>query len=113
MGKEKRKKMTIKIALLKSGETIISEAKELVYKESEDSENQVYGYLFTKPKKINLNSPIFLAEDSDQESSVQVSLTSWFLITNDESFSIPKDWIVTFMNPVDKIVEMYQESLND
>ena len=104
--------MSLKLALLKSGETLISDIKEMVY-ERPDGEKEVYGYLFAEPKKVDLSSPVFLAEDSSQESSVQVSLSSWCLISKDKEFAIPKDWIVTFMEPVERLVKMYEEYTND
>ncbi len=102
--------MSVKIALLKSGEKIISDVKEL---KSEETDS-VHGYLLIKPKKIDLAAPVFLAEDSTgEESSVQVSLSQWCLITKDTEFVIPKDWIVTFMEPVDRLLGMYEAALND
>ena len=103
--------MTVKLAVLKSGETLISNVKELV--SEGDEEKLVHGYLFVEPKKIDLNSPVFLSEETGTDSSVQVSLSSWSLLTKDTEFVIPKDWIVTFMEPVDRLSEMYTESLND
>jgi hypothetical protein len=102
--------MSVKLALLKSGEVLISDIKELVYDKGE--EKDVYGYLFIEPKKVEMSSPMFLKEEASQESSVQVSLSSWFLISKDREFAIPKDWIVTFMEPVDRLVKMYGESSN-
>ncbi len=102
--------MSVKIALLKSGEKIISDVKEL---KSEETDS-VHGYLLIKPKKIDLAAPVFLSEDSTgEESSVQVSLSQWCLITKDTEFVIPKDWIVTFMEPVDRLLGMYEAALND
>ena len=102
--------MTVKLAVFKSGETLISEVKELVSEEG--SQKEVHGYLFVEPKKIEMNSPVFLSEETDTDSSVQVSLSSWSLLTKDTEFVFPKDWIVTFMEPVDRLAEMYKESLN-
>ena len=96
--------MSVKLALLKSGEVLISDIKELV-----DDDKKVIGYLFIKPKKVDMTSPMFLSEETSMDSSVQVSLSSWFLITDDEEFAIPKDWIVTVMNPVDRVLAMYQK----
>jgi hypothetical protein len=104
--------MTVKLAIFKSGETLISNVKELIAEKDED-QKEVHGYLFIQPKKIDLNSPIFLSEENDKDSSIQVSLSSWSLLTKDTEFVIPKDWIVTFMEPVDRLSEMYEESLND
>ena len=52
---------------------------------------------------------MFLSEESSNQTSVEVSLSSWFMITDDEEFAIPKDWIVTVMNPVDRILAMYEK----
>lgn len=105
--------MSIKLALLKSGETLIADIKELVYESEESDQNETKGYLFTNPKKVNLSSPVFLSEETSQESSVQVSLSTWILISKDKEYLLSKDWIVTFMEPVDKLITMYEESLND
>tara|TARA_B100001094_G_C18074269_1_gene741743 strand:+ start:32 stop:334 length:303 start_codon:yes stop_codon:yes gene_type:complete len=95
--------MSVKLALLKSGEVLISDIKELV------DDEKVIGYLFVKPKKVDMSTPMFLSEENGNESSVEVSLSSWFLITDDEEFAIPKDWIVTVMNPVERVIEMYNK----
>tara|TARA_B100000902_G_scaffold7309_1_gene9366 strand:+ start:186 stop:488 length:303 start_codon:yes stop_codon:yes gene_type:complete len=95
--------MSVKLALLKSGEVLISDIKELV------DDEKVVGYLFVKPKKVDMSTPMFLSEENGNESSVEVSLSSWFLITDDEEFAIPKDWIVTVMNPVERVIEMYNK----
>lgn len=95
--------MSVKLALLKSGEVLISDIKELV------DDEKVVGYLFVKPKKVDMSTPMFLSEENSNESSVEVSLSSWFLITDDEEFAIPKDWIVTVMNPVERVIEMYNK----
>tara|TARA_B100002019_G_scaffold184763_1_gene159483 strand:- start:1824 stop:2123 length:300 start_codon:yes stop_codon:yes gene_type:complete len=99
--------MSVKLALLKSGEVLISDIKELV------DEDRVVGYLFVKPKKVDISTPMFLSEENSNESSIEVSLSSWFLITDDEEFAIPKDWIVTVMNPVDRVLKMYEGPKND
>ena len=103
--------MSVKLALLKSGETLIADIKELVL----DKEENSYGYLFKNPKRVNISSPMLLTDESDENeeaSKVQVSLTSWFLITKDTEFALPRDWIVTIMEPVGRLVGMYEESLN-
>ena len=65
-----------------------------------------------------MSTPMFLSEEVSNQTSVEVSLSSWFMITDDEEFAIPKDWIVTVMNPVDRVLAMYEkytdgESEND
>jgi hypothetical protein len=104
--------MAIKLILLKSGETIISDAKELVNPEAET----VIGYIFNKPHKVNANRPVvFLAEGEDpnaKERSVEVTLSPWILLTKSEDIPVPTDWVVTVVDPLDSVVNMYQEKLN-
>ena len=54
--------MSIKLALLKSGEQVIADAKELV------SEEKVRGYLFTRPHKVVSTQPLLLTEEQDDNS---------------------------------------------
>ena len=48
--------MSIKLVILKSGESVITDAKELIV------EDKVCGYLFGKPHKIEYRKPILLSE---------------------------------------------------
>jgi hypothetical protein len=103
-------KMSIKIALLKSGETIISDAKELVL------EDTPCGYLFSNPHKIKLeyDDGIFLTENKDSvESDVKVTFSSWIPLTSEDEIAIPKDWVVTIVEPLETIRKMYEEKINE
>ncbi len=105
---EKKFKMSIKIALLKSGETIISDAKELI------SEEKLCGYLFEKPHKININKTIFLAENqsADVENSIDVALSPWILLTLEDKIAVPHDWVVTIVEPIESLIQLYEEKVN-
>lgn len=100
--------MSIKIALLKSGETIISDAKELI------SEEKLCGYLFQNPHKININKSIFLTENpsTDVENSIDVTLSPWILLTLEDKIVVPHDWVVTIVEPIESIIELYEEKVN-
>jgi hypothetical protein len=100
--------MSIKLALLKSGETLICDIKELV------SDDKVCGYLFNKPHRIEYKRPILLTENQNNSSDgeVQVSLSPWILLTSDEQIPISPDWIVTIVDPVKTILELYEEKVN-
>ena len=60
--------MSIKIALLKSGEQVITDIKELL------SEDKPVGYLFKDPEKIAINKP-FLVQEDVIDNSVDVGAT--------------------------------------
>ena len=108
--------MSIKLVLLKTGETIISDLKELVTQDSATGEKELCGYLFHKPHKINTNrQPIFLAENESANSkdrSVEITLSPWILLTKDEDIPITKDIVVTVVEPIDSIIKMYENKLN-
>ena len=100
--------MSIKIALLKSGETIISDAKELI------SEEKLCGYLFNKPHKVEIQKSFFLTEDqgSSKNDDVQIALSPWIVFSSDEQIPVPPDWIVTIVEPIKSIKELYEEKVN-
>ena len=99
--------MSIKLALLKSGETIISDAKELI------SDDKVCGYLFTNPHTIETRKTLLLVEDNNnQKGDLEISLSPWIILTSDTQIPVPPDWIVTIVEPVQTIKEMYEEKVN-
>ena len=100
--------MSIKLIVLKSGEQIISDAKELV------SEEKVRGYLLKNPHKVSTAQPMFLTEEeqSDRDRSVEITLSPWILLSSDKEVVVQPDWVVTVVEPLDSVVKMYQEKLN-
>ena len=106
--------MSIKIALLKSGENVISDAKELV------QEDKVRGYLFKKPHVVDVLPPDhtqLLTENEGEEypdsTELKVSLSPWIMLSKDEEIPVPPDWIVAIVEPIETIVEMYKEKTDD
>tara|TARA_R100000234_G_scaffold51146_1_gene30656 strand:- start:599 stop:928 length:330 start_codon:yes stop_codon:yes gene_type:complete len=105
--------MSIKLLLLKSGDQVIAEAKELVRKEGDHHlMDKVYGYLLTQPHKVSVNRPMVLTEDVNDQSNVEITLAPWILLTEDKVMTIPKEWVITIVNPIDSIVKMYQEKID-
>jgi hypothetical protein len=99
--------MAIKLALLKSGEQVITDAKEILI------EDKVCGFYFFKPHKVRLNRPIVLTEDDEvNPDSVEVTLSPWILITNDEKMAVPTSYVVTMVDPIDDVKQMYLEKTN-
>ena len=97
--------MSIKIALLKSGEQVITDIKEIL------SEDKPVGYLFKDPESITVNKP-FLVQEDIIDHSVEVSLSSWILLTTDREMVVPSDWVVTLVEPIDSVSKMYEEKVN-
>ena len=97
--------MSIKVAVLQSGDQIIAEMKEIV------SEDKPIAYLFNQPHKIVLNNQIVLSENKDQ-SSVEVTLAKWILISDEDDIPVSVNQVVTLVEPVESVKKMYEEKVN-
>ena len=106
--------MSIKLVVLKSGEQIISDAKEIVSQDKETGEREVHGYLFEKPQKVTVRTEILLTENEDYTNSreVQVSMTPWIVLSADDKVTVSADWVVTIVDPLESVKEMYEEKVN-
>ena len=104
--------MSVKLLLLKSGEQILADTKELRRKDDVPMVDKVYGYLLTQPHKVSANKPLVLTENVDEERNVEITLSPWILLTEDKVMTIPKEWVITIVNPIDSIVKMYQEKID-
>jgi hypothetical protein len=58
---------------------------------------------------------VFLAEGQDTNSkdrTVEVTLSPWILLTSSEDIPVPTDWVVTVVDPIGSVINMYQEKIN-
>ena len=102
--------MTIKLILLKSGEDIISDVTEMCVGTEED--RQVIGYQLNKPCVVKMQDPNLIKEDGPKkQSGFAVSLFPWMPLTKQEDIPIPADWMITMVEPIDKLKEMYIEDI--
>ena len=98
--------MSLKVILLKSGETIIAEAKEAVV------DGSTQAYVFNKPFLVSVNQPYLLTEESEPvENSVNVVLSPWIIFTADENIPVNPDWVVTIVDPIEGLRKMYEEKV--
>ena len=104
--------MTIKLILLKSGEDIISDVKEMTV--GEEEQRKVIGYYLNKPCVIKMRNPNVLPEEQDgntQKAGYEVSLFPWIPLSVEDIIPIPADWMITMVEPVNKLKEMYIEDI--
>jgi len=101
--------MSIKLVILKSGETVISDAKELIVEE-----DKIVGYLLGNPFKITSQKSLLLTEEVIQDSDhmVEITMSPWILLTSDTSIPIKPDWVVTVVEPMESVKKMYEERVN-
>jgi len=103
--------MSIKLVILKSGDTLIADAKELIVGETEDS--KIVGYLLNNPYKITYQKSLLLTEEAESnDSMVEITMAPWILLTSDNSIPIKPDWVVTVVEPLESVTAMYSEKLN-
>ena len=96
--------MSVKLAILQSKEQVIAEIKELV-----DDGNPV-GYIFANPHCVYADKQ-YLAEENEDR-SVQITLSPWILLTADKEILVPKNQVITIVEPIDSVKEMYSEKVN-
>ena len=94
--------MTVKLALLKSGEDVIADIEEMVLDE------KVVGYFFQDPCVVKV-----LAKDGGDigKTPCQLQLTPWMPLTNDKKIPMAADWVITIVEPMPQLKKMYEEGV--
>lgn len=107
--------MSIKLAILKSGEQIISDIKEML-----SPEQKVIGYLLKKAYTVwedDTEEVEVLLEESEPENidqnNVDIVMTKWIRLSKSDEIMIPVDWVVTIVDPIDSLVEMYNSTFKE
>ena len=104
--------MTVKLVMLKSGEDIIADVKEL------KSEEGIVGYYFQDPlivKMYHPEEPTVLNEEGlsrEYESRISVQFYPWIPLSEESRIPCSADWVVTIVEPVQNVKKLYLESLN-
>lgn len=95
--------MAIKLMLLKTGETLISDAKEVV------QEDQVRGYVLESPHFIRTQEKVALMESDTGKGNYELDivLTPWMILSSDTSFVITADTVSTICEPIPSVREMF------
>jgi len=115
-------KMSIKIALLKSGESVISDIKELISKESKE---KIHGYIFKNPYIVDIShddDEVLLLEgeknrkpnrkEQQDGKDVSVNFIPWIPITSDSEIIVAPDWVFSIVSPVEEIEKLYEEMIS-
>lgn len=96
--------MTVKLALLKSGEDIIADIQEMVVQE------QVVGYFLYNPCVVKLYGEQ-VESDGQTKKPFKIQLTPWMPLSLDEKIPISADWLVTMVEPISELKTMYQNGV--
>ena len=102
--------MSIKLTLLKTGEQIISDMKELV---SEGDEN-AHAYMLENPHTVEINEKQFVTDEEKKggDFGINVTLLPWIILSKDSQMVIPTDSVLTVVEPIDAVTQLYLDKVN-
>ena len=104
--------MSVKLVMLKSGEDIIADVKEL------KTEEGIVGYYFHNPLIVKMHhseEPTILNEEGssrEYESKISVQFYPWIPLSEESRIPCSADWVVTIVEPVQNVKALYQERLD-
>ena len=99
--------MTIKLALLKSGEEVISEITEMI------TEKQVVvGYYFENPCRAILTTPEIEVDEEQAlaKKPVSIKLLPWLPLADEEKIPVVADWVISIVEPQPKLKDLYTKA---
>jgi len=101
--------MTIKLLVLKSGEDVVADVQEMVV------EDKVVGYFLNKPCVVKMANytPVEDEETTEQKqkNAYQIRFYPWVPLAKDPVIPLTMDWVVTMVDPIDKLTKLYIEDI--
>ena len=101
--------MSIKLTILKTGETLISDMQELVAQGQEENQGMPNAYLLENPHKVIIRDKNFLTDEekAQKKYGIDVFMTPWVILSKDKKMIVPPDCVMTIVEPIDSIKQMY------
>ena len=104
--------MTVKLVMLKSGEDIIADVKEI-----KSVEQEVIGYFFHDPLIVKMHhpeEPTVLSEGTTNTYSSKISILfyPWIPLSAEKKVPCSADWVITIVEPIENLKKLYQEKLD-
>ena len=101
--------MSIKITVLKTGEHIISDMKELMA----ENEEKVQAYMLVNPHTYEISEKQFMTEEEKEvgDYGIDVSLLPWLILSKDKKMIIPTDSVLTVVEPLESVTQLYLDKI--
>ena len=104
--------MTVKLVMLKSGEDIIADVKEI-----KSTDQDVIGYFFHDPLIVKMyepEEPTVLSEGTTNQYSSKINIVfyPWIPLSSEKTVPCSADWVITIVEPVQNVKTLYQERLD-
>ena len=94
--------MTLKLAILKSGENIISNIKEGFFEEKKVC------YILENPYKVTITGSYKVLDKENDDNRYGVSLSAWPILSEDTTIEIIPDYVVSIVEPIEELKQLYQ-----
>ena len=101
--------MTVKLLLLKSGEDVVADVREMVVPDREDK--MVVGYYLDSPHRVKLIADV--PKDGTTQHRSRIQMIPWLPLSKDRTIPIPSDWVVTIVEPHDEVKDMLIKRLEE
>ena len=101
--------MSIKITVLKTGEHIISDMKELMA----EGEENAHAYMLVNPHTYEISEKQFMTEEEKEvgDYGIDVSLLPWLILSKDKKMIIPTDSVLTVVEPLESVTQLYLDKI--
>ena len=99
--------MSTQLALLKSGEEVIADIKEIRQEETDE----LVSYLFKKPYCVKIKTSQVLVEQETRPKH-ELAYYKWMSLSKEDDIIVNKDWVVCITDPLDTVKKNYEEKVN-
>tara|TARA_B100000902_G_C27076829_1_gene796881 strand:- start:244 stop:606 length:363 start_codon:yes stop_codon:yes gene_type:complete len=99
--------MAIELVLLKSGEELIADVREIIDRET----NKPISVVLFKPVRVVVQQPGLLKEGTETSNEAMLSFSPWIATSKSEEFFVDHSWIVTVCEPNDDIKNSYIKNI--
>ena len=99
--------MSIQLTLLKSGEEVIADIKEI----RQEGTDELVSYLFKDPYYVKIKTSEVLVEQETRPKH-ELAYYKWMTLSKDNEIIVNKDWVVCITNPIDSVKQNYEERMN-
>jgi hypothetical protein len=98
--------MSVQLVLLKSGEELVADVREIVDKDT----HKPISVVLIKPVRVTVQQPAVLNEGKAPNDAL-LSFAPWISTSKSEQFFVEHDWVVTVCEPNDDIKNSYIENV--
>ena len=97
--------MSVKLTIITSGETLISEMQELV---ADKDQASPHAYLLENPHIVKTTGKQFILKRKERNKfGIDVSMIPWIVLSADKKVILPVDCVMTIVEPIEAVKKMF------